>query len=157
MRDRYLAFIAVTGAQELVFAGLAIVFVIVGFTDDSPLANGLEFGLTAVFVAEFTSRLAASHDRGRLRGHWIDAIALIPTVGRPAPSPASAPSTGPRRRRCPGADDRRANGAPPWPRPALTAWSADDPLLARARAAENGVNAAVTSPLDARSGGGSRP
>lgn len=53
MRDRYLAFIAChEAAWELVFAALAVVFVIVGFVDETPLVFGIELALTIVFVAE---------------------------------------------------------------------------------------------------------
>src|SRR3990172_6016154 len=82
MRDRYLAFIARhDAAWELTFAGLAVAYVIVGFADEIPAVQVTEFALTILFVAEFTTRIAASHDRrAYLRGHWIDLIALIPTV-----------------------------------------------------------------------------
>ncbi len=81
LRDRYNAFIARhEAAWELGFAGLAILFVIVGFTGQSFVAFDLELVLTAVFAVEFGSRLAAARDRrGYLRGHWIDLLALIPT------------------------------------------------------------------------------
>ena len=37
--------------------------------------------MTAIFVAEFATRFAASYDRaGYLRGHWIDLVALIPVA-----------------------------------------------------------------------------
>jgi voltage-gated potassium channel len=40
-----------------------------------------EVALALVFAAEFTTRIAASRDRrAYLRGHWIDLVALIPTV-----------------------------------------------------------------------------
>lgn len=82
MRDRYLAFVARhEAAWELAFAALAVLFVVVGFAEGSDLAAALDYGLTAIFVLEFGSRLAASHDRAAyLRGHWIDAVALIPMV-----------------------------------------------------------------------------
>jgi voltage-gated potassium channel len=88
-RDRYNAFIERhEAAWELTFALLALFFVVIGVwpldpaTAESPALVGLEWGITAVFGAEFLSRLAASYDRrGYLRGHWIDAVALIP-VGR---------------------------------------------------------------------------
>jgi voltage-gated potassium channel len=66
---------------------LAAAFVTIGFASDSasaemaPTLVFAELALTAIFVAEFTTRLAASHDRRRyLRGHWIDLIALWPSV-----------------------------------------------------------------------------
>src|SRR4051794_34854020 len=81
-RDRYLEFIQRHEvAWELTFAALAIVFVIVGFADQSPAVDTLEWGLTAIFATEFATRLAASYDRRRyIRGHWIDALALVPTA-----------------------------------------------------------------------------
>jgi voltage-gated potassium channel len=81
LRDRYNDFIGRhESAWELVMAVLAIAFVIVGFLD-SPTAAAVDAGLTAVFVAEFGSRLLAARNRGAyLRGHWIDALALIPAV-----------------------------------------------------------------------------
>ena len=82
MRDRYLAFVAGHEvASELTFAGLAVAYVIVGFADETPVSQVTEFALTIVFAAEFATRIAASYDRrAYLRGHWIDLVALIPTV-----------------------------------------------------------------------------
>jgi voltage-gated potassium channel len=88
-RDRYNAFITRhEAAWELTFALIALFFVIIGVwpldpaTAESPAVVGLEWGITALFAAEFASRLAASYDRrGYVRQHWIDAVALIP-VGR---------------------------------------------------------------------------
>jgi voltage-gated potassium channel len=88
-RDRYNTFIERhEAAWELTFALLALFFVVIGVwpldpaTANSPALVGLEWTITAVFAAEFVSRLGASYDRrSYLRGHWIDAVALIP-VGR---------------------------------------------------------------------------
>jgi voltage-gated potassium channel len=82
LRDRYLAFISRHEVVwELTFAALAVVFVIVGFAESSPGIELFDWVLTGIFAAEFVSRLAASHDRrAYLRGHWIDAVALVPTV-----------------------------------------------------------------------------
>ena len=86
IRDRYLAFIDRHDiAWELGMAALAVAFLIVGFVADdptaSPILRTIETALTLVFVAEFTTRIAASHDRAAyLRGHWIDLIALIPVA-----------------------------------------------------------------------------
>jgi hypothetical protein len=82
IRDRFLGFIdRHEVAWELTFATLAIVYVIVGFVDESAVTTGIEATLTAVFVAEFTTRIAASYDRAAyLRRHWIDLVALIPTT-----------------------------------------------------------------------------
>lgn len=74
-------------AWELTMAALAVVFVAVGFAlDDAPPGTvaplaALDLALTAIFVAEFASRLVAAPSwRDYLRGHWIDALALIPTA-----------------------------------------------------------------------------
>jgi voltage-gated potassium channel len=86
IRDRYLPFIDCHDiAWELGMAALAVAFVIVGLAADDPSASptlgAIEAGLTVVFVIEFTTRIAASHDRvGYLRGHWIDLIALVPVA-----------------------------------------------------------------------------
>jgi voltage-gated potassium channel len=62
-----------------------VLFVGVGFIADdpgtSPPYGGIETALTIVFVVEFATRLAASHNRtGYLRGHWIDLVALVPVA-----------------------------------------------------------------------------
>jgi len=86
MRDRFLAFVERhETAWELAMAVLAVAFVVVGFLADDPGASPvyavIDAPLTGIFVAEFGSRFGASHDRiGYLRGHWIDVVALIPTV-----------------------------------------------------------------------------
>ena len=86
LRDRYLAFIARHDiAWELGMAALAVIFVIVGFAGDDPNAGPVlavaDTALTIVFAAEFASRFGASHDRlGYLRAHWIDLVALIPVA-----------------------------------------------------------------------------
>lgn len=82
-RDRYLAFIAVHEvAWELAFVALAVLYVavgVIGEDSDSAALLALEWALTIIFAAEFVSRLVASHDRSRyLRGHWVDALALVP-------------------------------------------------------------------------------
>src|SRR3990172_2462793 len=81
-RDRFNRFVDDNEvAWELVMAALAAAFVVVGFAGDSPLVDGVDVALTAVFVVEFTSRLAASRDRRRyLAGHWIDLVAIIPAT-----------------------------------------------------------------------------
>jgi len=154
MRDRYLAFIARhEAAWELTFAFLAVVFVVVGFAEDFSLAIAIDLGLTAVFIAEFSSRLAASYDRrGYLRGHWIDVIALIPTVRgvrilrlvrllrlvRAFAGIGRALTT---------LEQLARHRGLVW---LFTAWAAVMIVCSLALyAAENGVNAAVTSPLDA--------
>ena len=74
-------------AWELVMAALAIVYVVVGFAGDtadrslSAWLRPVEAVVTAIFVLEFGTRFMASFDRrAYLRGHWIDLVALAPTV-----------------------------------------------------------------------------
>jgi voltage-gated potassium channel len=88
--DRYTAWIDRHEiAWELTMAMLAIAFVVVGILlgnaedagEDAALLTAIDLALTAVFAAEFSSRLLAARDRTRYIGqHWIDALALIPTV-----------------------------------------------------------------------------
>jgi voltage-gated potassium channel len=88
LRDTYNAFITRHEiAWELTFAGLAILFVVVGFAEPDDGATGSGFlpvanlALTIVFGAEFATRFLAAKDRSAyLRGHWIDLVALVPTV-----------------------------------------------------------------------------
>lgn len=154
LRERYLGFIARhEAAWELTFAALAVVYVVVGFVEDSAAVAVIDLVLTVIFAAEFTSRLAASFDRAAyLRGHWIDALALIPAVRgvrvlrllrllrlvRAFAGVARALNT----------LERVANHRGlVW---LLTAWSAVMILCSMALyAAENGVNEAIASPLDA--------
>lgn len=74
-------------AWELLMAGLALVYVAIGVIVDEASAGArldLEFAelaLTGIFALEFTTRIAATHDRsGYVRGHWIDLIALVPPI-----------------------------------------------------------------------------
>lgn len=74
-------------AWELTMAALAVIFVAVGFALDEATPGSetplvlLDLGLTAVFVAEFVTRIVAAPSwRQYLRSHWIDALALIPTA-----------------------------------------------------------------------------
>ena len=80
LRDRYNEFIERHEvAWELSFAMLALAFVATGFIEGVPWLLYLDVTITAIFLAEFTTRLAASYDRrAYLRGHWIDAFCLIP-------------------------------------------------------------------------------
>lgn len=82
IRDRYNSFVAEHEiAWELGMAMLAVAFVVVGFADETPEINAAELALTATFVAEFASRFAAANDRRTyLRAHWIDLVALVPTT-----------------------------------------------------------------------------
>lgn len=88
VRDRYNTFVARHEiAWELAMGGLALVWVALGFLVDQigsgvrPELEAVELLLTGVFIAEFVSRLGAAHDRLQyVRGHWIDAVALVPPV-----------------------------------------------------------------------------
>ena len=88
LRDRYLAFIDRHDiAWELGMAALAVAYLIVGFAGDEADAQGrvlidaTETALTAIFALEFGSRFLASYDRPKyLRGHWIDLVALVPVA-----------------------------------------------------------------------------
>lgn len=88
MRDRFNSFVERHEiAWELTMAALAVAFVITGFAGEGAtgttgqLLGAADILLTAVFAVELGGRLFASRDRGAyLRGHWIDAVALIPSV-----------------------------------------------------------------------------
>lgn len=85
-RQRYTAFVARHEvAWELAFAALAVVFVALAFVPAAPgsaeenAIYALEWVITGIFVAEFSSRLWASPNRtAYVRGHWIDLISCIP-------------------------------------------------------------------------------
>jgi voltage-gated potassium channel len=88
-RNRYNAFIDRHDvAWELAMALLAIIYVAVGFALDDPALQPMaptletaELVLTVVFLAEFSSRLAAARNRAAyLRGHWIDLVAIVPAA-----------------------------------------------------------------------------
>lgn len=87
-RDRFNRFVQRHEiAWELTMGALALFWVAIGFLIDE-IGSGtradlelVEALLTGVFVVEFLSRLFAAHDRRQyLRGHWIDALALVPPV-----------------------------------------------------------------------------
>jgi voltage-gated potassium channel len=73
-------------AWELTMGTLAIAYLISGFAAEgggtsSAMMGTVELGLTAVFVLEFGTRFAAAYDRsGYLRTHWLDLVALIPVI-----------------------------------------------------------------------------
>lgn len=87
-RETYTAFVQRHEvAWELAMGALALVWVAIGFLIDQvgegvrPGLDIAELVLTGVFVLEFGTRLFAAHDRLQyLRGHLIDAAALIPPV-----------------------------------------------------------------------------
>jgi voltage-gated potassium channel len=156
-RDRYVAFIAQHEvAWELAFAALAVLYVAVGVLGDAAESPGLlvlEWILTGIFAAEFVTRLLASRNRqAYLRGHWVDVIALVPPVRglrvlrllrllrlvRAFAGVARALST----------FDRLINHRGLiW---LLAAWLAVMAVCSMGLyATENGVNAAIDSPLDA--------
>jgi voltage-gated potassium channel len=154
LRERYAGFIARHEvAWELTFAALAVVYVLVGFAGESPEIDVIDWALTAVFAAEFATRLLAASDRlAHLRGHWIDAVALVPAVRgirvlrllrllrliRAFAGVARALASLERLARHRGLV---------W---LLAAWTAVMVLCSLGLyAAENGINRAVESPLDA--------
>lgn len=68
-------------------AGLAVVFVAVGFLADDatpaarPSLELVDASLTVIFALEFGSRFAASRNRRRyLRAHLVDLVALVPAI-----------------------------------------------------------------------------
>lgn len=68
-------------AWELGMAALAVVFVALGFAEETPTVVAAERILTVMFLAEFSGRLAISRNRRLyLRHHWIDLVALIPAT-----------------------------------------------------------------------------
>lgn len=84
-RDRFNEFVARHEiAWELTMAALAVVFVVLGFLPEEGASVELaaaEWILTVLFAAEFGARFGASHDRRRyLVGHWIDLVALVPSI-----------------------------------------------------------------------------
>ena len=88
IRVRYRTFVARHEvAWELFFGGLAVVFVALAFVPVTPgsatdqAIYALEWLITGLFIAEFSSRLwAAESRRGYVRGHWIDLVSCIPPV-----------------------------------------------------------------------------
>jgi len=87
-RDAFNAFVTRHDtAWELGMAALAVAYVAIGFASDAAPAGqagtlqAVDTLLTGIFVAEFASRFGASRDRiAYLRGHWIDLVALVPVV-----------------------------------------------------------------------------
>src|SRR5262249_11840387 len=67
---------------------LALVYLLVGFVEDHPVGGWdeqhlapVELTITIVFLLEFTLRLfAAESRRAYVRHHWIDLLALLPSV-----------------------------------------------------------------------------
>jgi voltage-gated potassium channel len=88
IKVRYRTFVARHEvAWELLFAALAIVFVALAFVPVTPGSSpdqtvyAIEWLITGVFIAEFASRLWAAESRPEyVRGHWIDLVSCIPPV-----------------------------------------------------------------------------
>src|SRR5215204_1346015 len=88
IRARYRTFVARHEvAWELSFGALAAVFVALAFVPVTPGSAAdqtlfaLEWLITALFIAEFATRLWAAESRpGYLRGHWVDLVSCIPPV-----------------------------------------------------------------------------
>jgi len=87
MRSRINEFVARNEvAWELGMGALAIAYLIAGFAAEESgsageTAGAVELALTVVFVLEFAVRFAAAIERrAYLSGHWIDLLALIPIV-----------------------------------------------------------------------------
>jgi hypothetical protein len=88
LRESYVAFIDAHQIEwEESMSVLAVASTLIGLAADrinGSLANVLATAawlMTAVFVAEFGSRLAAAHDRrSHLLGHLVDLIALVPVL-----------------------------------------------------------------------------
>jgi hypothetical protein len=88
LRESYLAFIDAHQIEwEESMSVLAVASTLIGLAADrmsGSLGNVLATAawlMTAVFVAEFGSRLAAAHDRrSHLLGHLVDLIALVPVL-----------------------------------------------------------------------------
>jgi voltage-gated potassium channel len=82
LRARFNAFVdAHEVAWELTMAMLALAYVATGFVEESPTLSAIDAALTLIFVTEFTVRMSAAYDRlAYLRGHWIDLVALVPSV-----------------------------------------------------------------------------
>ncbi len=151
--DRYRRFIEDhEAAWELAFAALAIAFVLIGFVEADGWVVTLEWLLTAIFAAEFFSRLAVAPSRSAyLRVHWIDVLALVPPVRglrvlrllRLLRLVRAFAGVG----RALGSVERlAAHRGLVW---LLVAWGAVMVVCSLGLyAAENGVNAAIDDPLD---------
>jgi voltage-gated potassium channel len=86
VKERYRQFVdAHEVAWELFFAGLAVVFVALAFVPveagsaQERTIEGLEWAITGVFAGEFLSRLWAASSRPvYVRAHVVDLISLVP-------------------------------------------------------------------------------
>jgi voltage-gated potassium channel len=159
-RERYTAFVGRHEvAWELSFAGLAVVFVALAFVPVAPGSSqeaaleSLEWLITGVFIAEFGSRLwAAASRQAYVRGHWVDLISCIPPARWLRPFRLlrllrlvrAFAGVGRAMTRIEGLARHRGLV---W---LLIGWAAVMGLCSVALyTAENGVNQAIRSPLDA--------
>lgn len=75
-------------AWDLTMAALALLYIALGLFEDHPYGAlnvhtviPLEFAITAIFLAEFCLRFYAARSRAQyLRRHWIDLLALLPSI-----------------------------------------------------------------------------
>jgi voltage-gated potassium channel len=75
-------------AWDLTMAALALVYVVLGLFEDHALGplsvrtvTPFEIGITSIFLAEFALRFYAAPSRAQyLRRHWIDLLALLPSI-----------------------------------------------------------------------------
>src|SRR5207248_5188140 len=73
---------------DLTMAGLALAYIALGLFEDHPYGalnvqtvTPIEIGITAIFLAEFSLRFYAAPSRAEyLRRHWIDLLALLPSI-----------------------------------------------------------------------------
>lgn len=88
-RRRFNAFVARHElAWDLTLAVLALVYLLIGFVEDHRLVTLdegslalIELAITLVFLLEFVVRLyAAKSRRAYLKHHWIDLLALLPSI-----------------------------------------------------------------------------
>jgi voltage-gated potassium channel len=144
-------------AWELGMAALAILYVVVGFVSDEPGSSSryaiVDSALTIVFVTEFASRFLAAYDRRRyLRRHWIDLIALVPVarglrVARLLRLLRLVRAFAGLFRFISSVERMAAHRGLAW---LFVAWLAVMVITsAGLYVAENGINAAIQSPLDA--------
>jgi voltage-gated potassium channel len=75
-------------AWDLAMAALALAYIALGLFEDHPYGalnvhtvTPFEIGITAIFLAEFAVRFYAAPSRAQyLRRHWIDLLALLPSI-----------------------------------------------------------------------------
>ncbi|MEK7777970.1 MAG: ion transporter, partial [Chloroflexota bacterium] len=68
-------------AWELFMVAMAILFVVLAFAPEHRLFVVIDIVISAFFITEFTIRILATRSRSHyLLHHWMDVIALIPTI-----------------------------------------------------------------------------